>query len=230
MSVQYKVDVEEYGFECTVPQDHINDDDWYKYGDSGFTIINLSDDSYDTSTQNTTTNFSYTWYCPFTWKEVRYDSTSGYVETGNEALISIPTIEKSEYMAEGYGYEEAMKHDGYSFTQRFWYRQPPSTQNVILSDDMHEQVFLTYPTNSYDGFHLSYKDTEKSIVSEYFNISPMLSSNFLEAEVYISPQEFIQLKGGVMCHLDSDLYYTSEISGFDPSGSNPTTLKLIKKI
>lgn len=230
MSVQYKVDIEEYGFECTVPQEHINDDDWYEYGDSGFTIINLSDDSYDTSTQNTTTNFSYTWYCPFTWKEVRYDPTSGYVETGNEALISIPTIEKSEYMAEGYGYEEAMKHDGYSFTQRFWYRQPPSTQNVILSDDMHEQVFLTYPTNSYDGFHLSYKDTEKSIVSEYFNISPMLASNFLEAEVYISPQEFMQLKGGVMCHLDSDLYYTSEISGFDPSGSNPTTLKLIKKI
>lgn len=230
MSVQYKTDIEEYGFETTVPEDHINDDDWYKYGDSGFTIINLSDDSYETDTQNTSTNFSYTWYCPFTWKEVIYDSTSGFVETGNEALISIPVIEKSEYMAEGYGYDEAMKHDGYSFSQRFWYRQEPSQQYVFLSDSMHEQIYLTYPTNSYDGFHLSYKDFEKSIVSEYFNVSPMLSSNYVTLDAYISPQEFLQLKGGALCHFDSDLYYTSEISGFDPSGSNPTTLKLIKKV
>ena len=230
MSVQYKTDIEEYGFETTVPEDHINDDDWYKYGDSGFTIINLSDDSYETDTQNTSTNFSYTWYCPFTWKEVIYDSTSGFVETGNEALISIPVIEKSEYMAEGYGYDEAMKHDGYSFSQRFWYRQQPSNEYVFLSDSMHEQVNLVYPTNSYDGFHLSYKDFEKSIVSEYFNVSPMLSSNYVTLDAYISPQEFLQLKGGALCHFDSDLYYTSEISGFDPSGSNPTTLKLIKKV
>ena len=32
--------------------------------------------------------------------------------------ITIPVIEKAEYMAEGYG-DEAMKHDGYSMTQRF---------------------------------------------------------------------------------------------------------------
>lgn len=230
MSVQYKTDIDEYGFECTVPQEHINDVDWYKWGDSGFTIINLSDDSYETTSQNTSTNFSYTWYCPFTWKEVIYDTTSGFVETGTETLISIPVIEKSEYMAEGYGYDEAMKHDGYSFTQRFWYRQQPSNEYVFLSDNMHEQVYLTYPTNSYDGFHLSYKDTEKSIVSEYFNVSPMLSSNYVTLDAYISPQEFLQLKGGALCHFDSDLYYTSEISGFDPSGSNPTTLKLIKKV
>lgn len=230
MSVQYKTDIEEYGFETTVPEDHINDDDWYKYGDSGFTIINLSDDSYETDTQNTSTNFSYTWYCPFTWKEVNWSSISGYVETGNEALISIPVIEKSEYMAEGYGYDEAMKHDGYSFSQRFWYRKQPSQQYIFLSDQMHEQVNLTYTTNSYDGFHLSYKDFEKSIVSEYFNVAPMLSSNYVTLDAYISPQEFLQLKGGALCHFDSDLYYTSEISGFDPSGSNPTTLKLIKKV
>lgn len=230
MSVMYKTNIEEYGFEYTVPQDHINDADWYKYGDSGFTIINLSDDSYETTTQNTSTNFSYTWYCPFTWKEISYDTTSGVVETGNETMISIPVIEKSEYMAEGYGYEEAMEHDGYSFTQRFWYRQQPSQEFVYLSDYMHEQVFLTYPTNSYDGFHLSYKDTEKSIVSEYFNVAPMLASNYVTLDAYITPQEFIQLRGGALSHFDSDLYYTSEISGFDPSGSNPTTLKLIKKV
>lgn len=229
MSVQYKIDIDEYGFEYSVPQEHINDDDWYKYGDSGFTIINLSDDSYETSTQNTQTNFSYNWYCPFTWKEVTWDSTSGYVETGLSATTMLPVIEKSSYMAEGYGYEEAMKHDGYSLTQRFWFRQPKSSQYCILSDNLHEQVYFTYPTNSYDGFHLSYKDTEKSIVSEYFNIAPMLSSNYVNIDAYLTPTEYKSLKGGAMVHFDDDLYYTSEINGYDPSGGNPTSLKLIKK-
>ena len=232
MSVQYKTDIEEYGFEYSVESrypEHINDPDWYKWGDSGFTIINLSDDSYETSTQNTQTNFSYDWYCPFTWKQVNWDSTSGFVETGVSATTTMPVIEKSEYMAEGYGYEEAMKHDGYSFTQRFWFRQSPSSQYVILSDNQHEQVYLTYPTNSFDGFHLSYKDTEKSIVSEYFNVSPMLSSNYVNIDAYLTPEEYTELKGGAMVKFDSDLYYVSEISGYDPSGGNPTSLKLIKK-
>ena len=229
MSVQYKVDIDEYGFEYSVPQEHINDPDWYKWGDSGFTIINLSDDSYETSTQNTQTNFSYTWYCPFTWKQVNWDSTSGFVETGVSATTTMPVIEKSEYMADGYGYDEAMKHDGYSFTQRFWFRQPPSSQYVVLADHQHETVYLSYPVNSYDGFHLSYKDTEKSIVSEYFNVSPMLSSNYVNIDAYLTPDEYIQLKGGAMVKFDSDLHYVSEIHGFDPSGVNPTSLKLIKK-
>lgn len=232
MSVQYKTDIEEYGFEYSVVSrypEHIDDSDWYKWGDSGFTVIKLSDDSYETTTQNTSTDFSYNWYCPFTWKQVNWDSTSGYVETGVSATTMMPVIEKSEYMAEGYGYEEAMKHDGYSLTQRFWFRQTPSDQYVILSDNNHESVYLSYPTNSYEGFHLSYKDTEKSIVSEYFNVAPMLSSNYVNIDAYLTPEEYTELKGGVMAHFDDDLYYISEINGYDPSGGNPTSLKLIKK-
>lgn len=230
MSVQYKIDKEEYGFECSVPQEYINLDNWYNYGDSGYTVIQLNDDTYETSTQNTQTNFSYTWYCPFTWKQVNYNSTSGYVENGVEKMITIPVIEKSEYMADGYGYDDAMQHDGYSFTQRFWFRQAPSNEYVVLADHQHEQVYLSYPTNSHDGFHLSYKDTEKSIVSEYFNVAPMLASNYVKIDVNITPEEYQQIKGGALIHYDSDLYYTSEIQGYDCTGNNPTTLKLIKKV
>lgn len=226
MSVRYKIDTDEYGFELTVPQEHINDEDWEKWGDSGFTVINLSDDSYETSSQNTQTNFSYTYYDNFVWKEVLQNGT----ETSNTVGITIPVIEKSEFMAEGYGYEDAMKHDGYSFTQRFWYRQPPSSQYVWLSSHMVENVFLSYPINMLDGFNLSYKDTETSIVTEYFNISPMLSSNYVNVETYLTPKEYNEIKGGALVHFDSDLYYTSEISGYDPSGGNTTKLKLIKKV
>lgn len=227
MSVKYKIDTDEWGFELTVPQEHIEDEDWKKWGDSGYTVINLSDDSYETKTQNTSTQFSYTWYDNFLWKDVLQDGTE---RDWTGMTITIPVISKAEYMVEGYGYDEAMKHDGYSLTQRFWYRDQVSQEYIWLSDHMHEQVFLTYPMNQWEGFNLSYKDTEKSIVTEYFNISPMLSSNYVKIDVHLNPDEYNSIKGGALVHFDSDLYYTSEISGYDPSGNNTTTLKLIKKV
>ena len=229
MSVKYKINTDEWGFELTIPPEHINDegDEWKKWGDSGYTVISLSDDTYETKTQNTQTNFSYTYYDNFTWKEVFEDGT----ESSSDGLtITIPVIEKAEFMAEGYGYDEAMKHDGYSMTQRFWYRDQVSQQYVWLSDHMHEKVYLTYPMNSWNRFNLSYKDSETSIVTEYFNISPMLSSNYVKIDVHITPDEYKDIKGGALIHFDSDLYYCGQINGYDPSGGNTTELKLIKKI
>lgn len=229
MSVKYKIDTDEWGFELTVPPEHINDegDEWKNWGDSGYTVIQLSDDTYESKTQNTQTNFSYTYYDNFIWKEV--------LENGEETdysglTITIPVIEKAEFMAEGYGYDDAMKHDGYSLTQRFWYRDQVSQEYVWLSDHMHEKVYLTYPMNSWNRFNLSYKDSETSIVTEYFNISPMLSSNYVKIDVHITPDEYEQIKGGALIHYDSDLYYCGQINGYDPQGGNTTELKLIKKI
>jgi hypothetical protein len=232
MSVQYKTDIEEYGFELTVPKEHINDSDWYKYGDSGFTVIQLNDDSYQTESSNTTTNFSYTYFMDFDFYQIHTDGTSATTPTTKRVAV----IEKSEYMAEGYGYEEAMKHDGYSLAQRFWYKDYYQGSYVILSsvlsNGQHETVPLLYTTNYQRGtkFNLSYKDNEKSIVTEYFNIHPMLSSNYVTVEVYLTPQEYQNIKDGAMVKFDSDLYYVSEISGYDCSGHNTTKLKLIKKI
>lgn len=232
MSVKYKIDTEEYGFELTVPPEHINDegDEWKKWGDSGFTVIKLNDDSYETEKSEVSTNFSYTYYMNFDFKQV----DSAGTESSAVTKINIPVIEKSEYMAEGYGYDEAMKHDGYSFTQRFWYRGQQSQNYIwlssILSSGEREHVYLTYPINSLNGFNLSYKDSEKSIVTEYFNIHPMLSSNYVNVDVYLTPEEYKLIKDGATVHFDSDLYYISEISGYDPSGENKTSLKLIKKV
>ena len=230
MSVQYKTNTDEYGFELTVSPDHIDDTDWDKWGDSGYTIIQLSDDTYETNAQNTPTQISYTYYDNFVWKEVSVDSAGTRTETGVERQLRFPTIELSEYMAEGFNYEDAMYHDGYSLSQRFWFRQPRASEYINMTDNSMATVYLCYPTNSYNDFNLSYKDTEKSIVTEYFNIFPMLASNYVTIEVNITPQEYNDIKRGALVHFDSDLYYTSEISGFDPSGKNPTKLKLIKKV
>lgn len=225
MSIKYKINKDEWGFEKTVSQDHINDADWYDYGDSGYTVIQLNDDTYETSSQDIQTDFSYTYYDIFKFKNVDINGN----EDTNEKLILLPVIELSQYMADGYGYDEAMKHDGYSLSQRFWFRQPPSTDGVYLHDNLHEFVKFSIPTNQLDGFNLSYKDSETSILTEYFTCNPMLDSNYVNVDVYMSPSEYKDIKNGSFVHFDSDLYVVSEMEGYDPSGIDKTSLKLIKK-
>ena len=226
MAVKWRVDTEEWGFEKSVPKDKINLDDWFNYGDSGYTVIQLSDDSYETTDEQTQVGFSFTWYDGFKWFEV--------YQNGNEAesgkTLVIPVIEKSEYMADGYGYDEAMKHDGYSMAQRFWYRGEQGDEYVWLASHMREQVYITLPKATFNGFHLSYKDNEMSLLTEYFNCKPLLSSNYVEVDVYLTPQEYNLLKDGVKVHFDKNLFYVSEIDGYAPDGSQPTTLKLIMQV
>lgn len=225
MSVKYKINKDEWGFEKTVSQDHINDADWYDYGDSGYTVIQLNDDTYETSSQDIQTDFSYTYYDIFKFKNVDVNGNEGT----EEKLILLPVIELSQYMADGYGYDEAMKHDGYSLSQRFWFRQKPSTDGVYLHDNLHEFVKFSIPTNHLDDFNLSYKDSEKSILTEYFTCNPMLDSNYVNVDVYMSPSEYKDIKNGSFVHFDSDLYVVSEMEGYDPSGIDKVSLKLIKK-
>lgn len=225
MSVKYKINKDEWGFEKTVSQDHINDADWYDYGDSGYTVIQLNDDTYETSSQDIQTDFSYTYYDIFKFKNVDVNGN----EDTNEKLILLPVIELSQYMADGYGYDEAMKHDGYSLSQRFWFRQKPSTDGVYLHDNLHEFVKFSIPTNHLDDFNLSYKDSETSILTEYFTCNPMLDSNYVNVEVYMSPSEYKDIKNGAFVHFDSDLYVVSEMEKYDPSGIDKASLKLIKK-
>lgn len=232
MAVAYKIDKDEWGFERTVPAEWINSDDWANHGDSGYTVVELSDDTYVVTDEVKSINFSYTYYDDFMWNEVIWDATSGYVESGDSQSIRIPVIEKSEYMAPGYGYEEAMKHDGYSLMQRFWIRTYTNQEYVVLADNQHEKVWLSLPLNKINNnnFNLSYKNTEKSILTERFSLLPMLSSNYIVVETYITPDEYRCIKGGALVHFNSDLHYVAEVEGYDPTSLNPTTLKLITKV
>lgn len=230
MSVQYKTDTDEHGFYTSVPSEYIDRDDWKKFGDSGFTIIQLSDDSYETQSQNKSLQFSYCWYDNFNFKMNLFNKE-----------IRIPVIEKEEYMIDKINDQGAMAHRGYQLAQRFWFRTFSAltqdndklwvsiTNNPTNGSSTNYWAYLYAPTNQMDGFNLSNKDTEKSIVTEWFNIYPMLSSNYVTLETFLNPIEYLQIKGGCLVHFDDDLYYTSEISGYDPTGTNPTKLKLIKK-
>ena len=212
----------------------MNEADWKKYIDSGYTVIALNDDSYVTNTSDKNLQFSYTWYDNFTWNEVNEQGTQQDVEV----VLRMPVISKFTYMIDGYDYEESMKHDGYGLTQRFWFKPQPVQYSseganvntyIWTSSYPKEKVDLYIPANEKDGVNLSYKTTENSLLNR-FNITPYLGSNYVIVDVYLSPEEYKAIKGGCYIRFDSDLYLPVEINGYDCTGANPTELKLIKKV
>ena len=58
----------------------------------------------------------------------------------------------------------------------------------------------------------------------------MTDSNFATVDLYLTPFEYTMLKNFAMAKIDNDLYLVSEITGYDPTGTNKTTLKLIKVV
>ena len=99
----------------------------------------------------------------------------------------------------------------------------------MLSSQPKESIQIYVPSNIKDGINLSYKTNEKSLL-RYFNVTPYLSSNYVTVEAYITPEEYNLIKNGAYIHFDSDLYIPTEITGFDPTGYNTASIKMIKKI
>lgn len=238
MAVRYKIDLDEWGAERSAVEANggdesiLNTDEWKKYVDSGFTVIQLNDDSYVTSTSDKNLQFSYTWYQNFNW----YAVSNKFVKTSNDPVrLRIPCISKYSYMIDGYDYEESMKHDGYSLSQRFWFKPSNSGCYVYTRTYPPEMVMLYEPKNMYTNYrdiylNLSYKSTENSLLTQFFNINAYLASNYVEIDVYLTADEYNRIRNGSLVHFDEDLYIPVEISGYDPSGNNPATLKLMKKV
>lgn len=231
MSVKYSTNTEEIGFENSVPLEYINSDDWEEHGDSGYTVIQLSDDSYVTNDTNTQTSFSYTYYDSFTWFDTSWPLTdSGWTTTTASTILNVPILAESRYFIESESDEEGMKHDGHHLPQRFWFRQATDSQAYVRCADInHELVYLSIPTNKYYGLNLSYKDTEKSLLTEFWNVHPLLDSNYVSIEVRITPQEYLDICNGAKVVFDEDIYYVARIEGYDPTNVNLVTLVLVKK-
>lgn len=238
MAVKYKIDTDEWGFERSAVESQggdesiLNNDDWYKYGDSGFTVIYLNDDTWETSTSDRNLQFSYTWYDKF----YQYQCNSSHEKTSQDPVtLKLPVISKFTYMIDGYSYEESMKHDGYGLAQRFWFRPTGGGGTLWTRTYPPEQAVIYTPVNMYTNyqdvyFNLSYKDTEPSLLTEFFNTRSYLASNYVKVDVYLTPDEYYRIKNGAYVRFDSDLYIPVEISAYDPTGFNETTLKMMKKI
>lgn len=225
MAVRYNIDTEECGFEKSVSPQHINDDDWEEYGDYGYDVIEMSKRD-GASEQNLDLALSYCWYTDFS----HYDVTSADTKESGQTpvTLNIPVISKAEFLVDGYDYEESLKHDGYGLTQRFWFTPSGTNRNVWLDVYPQESVDLYVSSNYKDGVSLSYKIGENSLLRRYFNVTPLLSSNYVEVDVYLTAEEYKLLKNGARVKFDDDLYYVCDIEGYDPTGNNETKLTLIK--
>lgn len=215
MQMKWTINTDEWGFEESVPQEYINLENWADYGDYGSEKINMSNSTFSTDNDEVTVPFSYTWYSNF-------DINSG-------GTLTIPVISDHEWMIDGYDYEESAKHDGYGLAQRFWYRNKQATPYTItLSSYPAETVNIYAPEREYLNVALSYKLSERSLLRNYFNTKALISSNYVEIEVYLTSEEYQLLKSGANVVFDKDIYYIVKIENFDPAQNNPTKLTLMK--
>lgn len=214
MAMKWQIDTDEWGFEGSVPEPYINQEDWEDYGDYGYEVLKIGN-TFNDNNEEVTVPFSYTWYSNF-------DVYSG-------GTITIPVISNHEWMIDGYDYDESAKHDGYGLKQRFWFRDiNPTEYQVTLSSYPAENVTIYQPKRIYMNMALSYKLSEKSLLSNYFNVKPLVSSNYVEIEVYLTTEEYKALKAGTNVAFDKDIYYIVKIDNFDPSERNTTKLTLMK--
>ena len=221
MSVQYSIDEEEAGFYDSVPQEHINGNDWKDYADRGYTVIKYGGDNSE-ATQSL--NMSYTWYKQFNFYQTSPDKTSQQ----QPIKLSLPIISKDEWMIDNYKYEESMKNDGKGLKPRLWYRTTEKKGTVYTENG--EPIDIYIPVNQKDSYpHLDYKSEHKSLLTEYYNIRQSTDSNYIEVEAYLTPDEYLRLKKGAPLYFDSDIYDICTITGYDPTGGNRTRLKAMKR-
>ena len=223
MQVKWSIDEEEAGAYRSIDTvEHQGAPNWKDYIDRGSDkiLMDTTNESVDNSIES---KFSYTWYEDFTY--VDYDKKT-FEETGYIETLKMPVIAKDEnFIVQN---DDAMKHDGLSLKQRLWFREQPTQLKFRMWNG--DDVDITLPSDTYSDYVMNYKQEVGSMVDKYFNILPMVDSNFLIVEVYITPFEYYQFKNGCMAKIDNDLYIVSEIQGFDPAMTNLTTLKLIKVV
>lgn len=222
MEIKYSIDDEERGFYMSIPPQYLELDSWKEHADVGSDVIRLVNED-DAESEDIQLSNAYTWYEDFNLYQY---NTAG--EVSSQKTISLPVISKDEYLIEGYKYEDSMKVDGKGLKQRWWYRQEPTTSTLKLWNG--EIYYITIPTNERNDKVLNYKNEEGSLLTDYFNIIATPDSNLVVVNVYLTPQEYLELKNGAMVKFDDDLYYVCEIGGYDPSGNNTTELTLLKKV
>ena len=145
--------------------------------------------------------------------------------------ISIPVIAESQYFIDRGDIESYMLKDGYSLNPRFWFRTNSiaDSANTVYNISGETDVNFYLPTNTYKGMELNYKDRQSNILSNFFNLSQSVESQYVEVECYLTAEEYFHLKNGADIIFDSDVYKVVEISQYSVSRRNPSTIKMMKK-
>lgn len=180
--------------------------------------------SYETNTIQQTSTFSYNWF-----KKIYGNEEDAKNET-NE-IASIPVITEHDIWENDYDYAELMSNVYYDKSQRFWYKA--GVKEFVLNniDGVDVKADLALVTNELKGKNrliLDYENKQDSIMRTYFLLLTN-SRNYTLIDCYLSPEEYTKLPYSLV-KFNGDLYHTAEIDGYDPTGRNIGTIKLIKRI
>lgn len=145
--------------------------------------------------------------------------------------LYIPVISKKDVWDTSVPYEEAMLKRYTDQPYRFWYYHGLLTVNgatfPFLGGNL--QPARLSDTLSFVSV-LNYKNQQFSILQNYFTLLVDNSSHYTELQAYLTAEQYHAFNGSMLARFNGDIYYVAEISGYDPTGRNKTTIKLIRKI
>ena len=121
-----------------------------------------------------------------------------------------------------------MKDDSLSMKMRAWFRGGSSGKQVKIQNE-NEYVTLYVPEGNYGDTIMDYTTTSGSLLRRYFNVINNVNLDQVEIECYLTPMEYQMLSNGADVKFDNNLYQVCEISGYDPTGQEYTTLQLVRK-
>lgn len=238
IQIKWKIDTEEEGFyrsvEDNTTEEQMQSNNWKDYGDYGYQKVNISQAD-EAKELSESLNFSYNWNRDFKVLDYStYDPSTSVIE--NYKTINIPVIGKTEWWIEGLDYEGYSKYDGRGLTQRMWFRGTQSDIEIPVNgkynetDDWYKITSISnYKQYGNNVVYLNYNNGVNTLLGKYFNIDINSASDEVEVEVYLTPMEYKLISQGASVHFDDDIYIVNEVNGYDPTGTNPTKLILMKK-
>lgn len=142
--------------------------------------------------------------------------------------ISVPVISSHEPWLNTNPYGEQMTRRFTDKTQRFWY------YNGILDVSINiggYAVNAAAVSNELPELNiLNYKNESLTILDNFFNILVNADSYYTVIELYLPQDIYTRIDGIRKIRFNDDLYFVAELSAYDPTMRNKTTLKLIRKL
>lgn len=214
--VKYSVDENSWGYWTTVPKDRQDERDWKRYGDPMYSLVTVDPDS--TTTNVVTIQTSPTYYGTFTLDR-----------EGQNLPLTMPVIGDYEVLAPGADYDEAMQKDSLDKRLRLWFRPEDGTAKATVSlASGDETVDIYLPEGGCMGTEMSYKADGGTLLDRYFSTDMDITKDVVSVEVRLTAEEFARIGDGWRVKFDGDLYECLSVDGFDPSGANAATLRLMK--
>lgn len=221
MSVQYTISDDERGVYISAEKNatdaQMQSNDWKDFADKGYDIIKITEDEY-ADEEKLSIKTSFNWFEDFK-----------VTMNGQDSTVTIPVIAKDEWMIDGLKDAEYMKQDGLSFNRRYWFPSDLTDTELSLCNNANRQVKVKLVSNTTDGCELSYKESGKTLLTNYFNIFYDTDSNYIKFAAYLTSEEYIQIKNGANIVVDDDVYIPIQLNGYDCSGNNKTEITAMKK-